>query len=209
MKRLFLSIALISLLVFFAVLFCAGGEGICSVLSENSLYIGSASMHLVILFSALFFLWRKDLKTLLRDLDFPGDIKKNLLYSAMTLVSIFAVLFILAMVSMYLGFNDQQKVSEKITGLPMVVLLFAAFGAPITEELFFRGFLAGRVGILASSLLFGVMHLAYGSMVEVLGAFLIGVVLASAFKLSKSITPCLVAHITYNVMAITVMVLFT
>jgi hypothetical protein len=209
MKRLFLLISILSILTFFSVLVCGSAEGMCSVISEHSFYIGSASLHLAMISLAFFFLWKKDLRSMLESIGFPGDIKKNLIYSAITLVSIFAVLLILGMVSLFLGFNDQQKVSEKITSLPFAVLLFAAFGAPISEELFFRGFLTSRVGVLASSLLFGAMHLAYGSTVEILGAFLIGIILALAFKLSKSITPCIVAHMAYNAMAITVMVLFT
>ena len=84
----------------------------------------------------------------------------------------------------------------------------AALGAPVTEELFFRGLLTSRFGILVSSAVFGLMHFAYGSMVEVVGAFLIGIVLAATFKQSKSITPCILAHMAYNALAIAVMRLY-
>jgi len=210
MRLIFLSVSVISILAFLIVMACEGISGDwCSLISENSLILGSGAIHLTLLSLGLFFLWKKDLRSMLDSLGFPGEPKKVLLYTVASLIAIFSVLLIVGVLSLYFGFNDQEKVSEKINTLPIFVLAFAVFGAPITEELFFRGFLAGRFGVVISSLLFGFMHLAYGSTVEVIGAFLIGIVLALTFRLSKSITPCILAHMGYNTLAIIVMVLFT
>lgn len=210
MRRIFLFVAVISILSFLTVMACETITGDwCSFISDNSLYFGSGAIHLTLLSLALFFLWKRDLRSMLDSLGFPGEPKKVLLYTVASLIAIFSVLLVVSLAALYLGFNDQDKVADKINTLPLFVLAFAAFGAPVTEELFFRGFLTSRLGVFGSSVLFGAMHLAYGSTVEIIGAFLIGIVLALTFRLSKSITPCILAHMGYNVLAIIVMVLFT
>lgn len=140
---------------------------------------------------------------------FPGNLKGTVLYTIICLVAIFVALFVLGVASLVFGFNDQHKVSEKIAGLPPIILALAVLGAPVSEELFFRGLLTSRFGILASSVAFGLMHFAYGSFIEVIGAFLIGIILAAIFRLSGSITPCILAHMAYNALAITVMRVLT
>ncbi|MEW6749341.1 MAG: type II CAAX endopeptidase family protein [Candidatus Micrarchaeota archaeon] len=209
MRPLLLFVAALSILSYLIVVSCGLVPGtICSFITDNALYIGSAAIHLALLSLAIFFLWKTDLRSMLGSLGFPGEPKKVILFTILCLAGIFAVLFVLTMGALYLGVNDQGKVVDKINGLPFYVLAFAAFGAPITEELFFRGFLTSRFGVIGSSLLFGAMHLAYGSVVELAGAFLLGIVLALTFRLSKSITPCILAHMAYNTLAITVMLVF-
>ncbi|MFH0738076.1 MAG: type II CAAX endopeptidase family protein [Candidatus Micrarchaeota archaeon] len=209
MRRIFLFLSISSILLFASVTACGFfGWGSCAFLTDNALYLGSGAIHFGLISLALFFLWKGDIKSTMEPLGFPGKPLHVILFSVATLAAIFVVLLVLGIASMLLGFNDQQNVTDKIADLPLIVLIFAALGAPITEELFFRGFLTDKFGIIGSSLLFGMMHVAYGSLVEVIGAFLIGVVLAIAFKMSKSITPCILAHMAYNALAITVMVMF-
>jgi membrane protease YdiL (CAAX protease family) len=210
MKRLFLVLSIFSAFSFVTVLACQlSSAAACSPLNEYATYAGSAAIHLGLLSLAMFFLWKEDLRSTLAPLGFPGSLKSVAIYTVLCLIAIFIALFALGVISLAFGFNDQQKVSEKITGLPIFILVFAALGAPITEELFFRGFLTSRFGIVVSSVVFGLMHFAYGSTIEVIGAFLIGLILAATFKLSKSIAPCILAHMAYNALAIVVMRLFT
>lgn len=210
MKTIFLALSIFSIFSFLAVLSCQNFEsGLCQPLGDYATYVGSGAIHLGLFSLALFFLWKNDLKTTLSSIRFPGPVKDGIFYGAMTLSAIFLVLFMLGLAAILLGFNDQEKVSEKIESLPFAVLIFAVVGAPITEELFFRGFLTKRTGIILSALLFGLMHFAYGSVVEVLGAFMIGLVLATSFKLTKSVTPCILAHMAYNAISITFMRMFS
>ncbi len=196
MKRLFLSLIVFSIILF-----------IFSLLVETdfTLYTGSAAIHMGIFSVALFFLWKKDVRTTLDSIGFPGDLKNNIVYPVMGLGAIFVALLILGIVATLLGFNDQQEVFDKVNELPLFILAFAVIAAPISEELFFRAFLVPRLGALISSLIFGAVHFAYGSVVEVTGAFIIGFILAVILQKSKSITPCLIIHITYNLLAIIVM----
>ena len=211
MRRIFLIISIISLLGLASVLSCqfSSWEGICAPLEGVAVYAGSASIQSAIFFLALYFLWDKDFKKTLASVGIPMELKASMFYTFMCLGAIFMLLLVLGAASLVLGFNDQQKVSDKITGLPFVILLFAAFGAPITEELFFRGLLTKRIGVLPSSIIFGLSHFTYGSTLEMLGAFSIGIVLAMCFRVSKSVMPCIMAHMAYNAMAIAFMVFFS
>lgn len=204
MKLFFLALSILSILVFLLSLGCQlSGMPICAPAEGLLIYSGSAAIHAGLFSLAMFFLWRKDLRRTFESVGFPGNIKDGLFYGIMSLSAIFLVLFVLGLGAILLGFNDQQKVSDKILSLPLIVLLFAVVGAPVTEELFFRGFLVPRAGVFLSAALFGMLHFAYGSVVEVLGAFLIGLVLGASFKFSKSVTPCMFAHMVYNAISIT------
>ncbi|MBU0532077.1 CPBP family intramembrane metalloprotease [Candidatus Micrarchaeota archaeon] len=178
---------------------------ICNLLNENSIYFGAAALHSALFFLALLFLWEKDLQTTLKKLAFPGDIQRNLILSGAGFILVIFVLLFLGVVATLTGFNDQEAVYEKVADLPVYILLFAIFLAPITEELFFRALLVPRIGIIFSAILFGLMHVSYGSVIEIVGAGLIGVVLAIMFRISKSITPCIIIHVTYNLFSIIVM----
>lgn len=207
MKRLFSVLLVISIISFILVAACANFEGypLCDFFIENYLYFGAGSIHLGLFSAAMMVLWKKNLKTTLKSLRFPGSFLENLLFSISGFIAIFVVLFILGAIAIFTGFNDQEKVQEKVDELPIYILAFAIIAAPISEELFFRAFLVPRTGIVLSSFLFGMMHFAYGSVMEVAGAALIGLVLAGIFKISKSITPCLIIHVAYNLLSIAVM----
>jgi membrane protease YdiL (CAAX protease family) len=79
---------------------------------------------------------------------------------------------------------------------------------PFSEELYFRGLLhssfQSRVGlglrILLSSLLFGLWHLPAIS--SAVSSFLLGLVLAIAYELSRSIWLPIVLHVTHNILLV-------
>lgn len=185
------------------------GWGPCSSYEGYFTYAGSGSIHLGLFSLAMFFLWKKNLPTTLSSIGMPGKVFDNAFYTYITLSAIFLALFCLGVAAILLNFNDQAKVSEKINALPLAVLLFAVIGAPLTEELFFRAFLVPRAGVILSAVIFGLMHFAYGSVVEVLGAVVIGLILGASFKFTKSATPCMLAHMIYNAISITVITLLS
>lgn len=194
MKNIFLFLIIFSIISFIFLL-----------LYFRDSYLYDGSIHLGIFSLAMYLLWKNDLKTTLHDLGFPGSIKNALVYSVAGLGAIFILLFILGILSLTLGFNDQNKISEKIADLPIYILVFAIFFAPLSEELFFRAFLVPRIGVLFSAFVFGLVHLAYGSVIEVVGVTLVGIILALVFKTSKSITPCILTHMIYNLLSIIAM----
>jgi membrane protease YdiL (CAAX protease family) len=214
-----LGLALIAIFLFLATLSCTNIKALasfplCQPISENSIIAGSGAIHLGLLSIALFFLYEKDLASMLKGIGFPGSLKTTAIYTVIGLIAMFVLLFLLGILSLVFGFNDQYKISDKIAGLPWYVLLLAVVIAPFTEELFFRAFLipwlgkfAGKFAIILSSILFSISHVTYGSVVEILGVFVVGLVLGTVFVRSKSITPCIAIHLIYNLFSISVMLL--
>ncbi len=176
--------------------------------NDYSVITAAAGLHLTLLFIALHFLWKKDLATTLKSLNFPGDIVKNLIYSAIGLGAFFISMVLLGIVAYFLGINDQQNIFDLVQDLPFILLVFAVLAAPISEELFFRAFLVSRIGVIPSSIIFGIAHFSYGSVIEILGTFVLGLILAVLYQKSRSITPVLITHMAYNLLAIIIMVLF-
>ena len=115
---------------------------------------------------------------------------------ALVVVSLFV-----SFIANFLGLNDLQKVSDRITQIhafsPFLIAYFLIVRV-FAEEIFFRGFLVKYAGWFFSSVLFGLAHFAYGSIAEVLGAFVLGLLLAKAFEKNKNILPNFLAHFFYN-----------
>lgn len=211
MKRIFFSLAVFAVLLFTAVLACNSSQpvAVCRPVADNALALGSGAIHLALLATALFFLWNPDFRAVLKSLGFPGSAKATLIYTVGGLVALFVALYILSLIFSMVGINDQQNVIDKISGLPVYLLLFAVVLAPFTEEIFFRGLLVPRIGIIPSALLFGVSHLTYGSMMEIAGVIVVGIILGAIFQRSRSITPCILVHLVYNGLSIAAMRMMT
>ena len=204
MRRIFLFLSISSIILFITVMACQYlGWGICSSVTDNALYLGSGAIHLGLFSLAMFFLWKNDLRSTLEPIGFPGKPVPVILASIGCLIAIFAVLFSLGAASILLGFNDQQKVSDKITDLPLFVLIFAALGAPITEELFFRGFMYNAcrkyVGIfwatLISAAAFAGLH---AHAVGFFPIMVLGILLAYLYEKTGTLVSSITVHMIHN-----------
>ncbi len=126
-------------------------------------------------------------------------------------LAIFIAIFIFEMAVGLIGqaTNTQinTNVSAVLAGAPLWFYIYSAIIEPINEEIFFRGFLVPRIGILASSLIFGFAHYTYYSTfgIEVIAAFAFGTMAGYVFKKTKSIYPGIIAHILVNSLAVIVM----
>ncbi len=100
------------------------------------------------------------------------------------------------------GIGDSAKIAQKIGSLPIEVLFFAVAVSPIAEEVFFRGFLQQKIGLVPASVLFALAHISYFSVSEIAGALAIGLLLGIIFKYTKSIYPVIIAHALYNLTSI-------
>lgn len=107
-------------------------------------------------------------------------------------------------VSSWLNINDTQNVATAIEGLnqnPAMGILSLSLGA-IGEELFFRGIIQTLAGPFVSSLLFGLFHAGYDSLIQILGSFLAGLVLARARMVNGSVYPGIGGHLLYNLVIV-------
>jgi membrane protease YdiL (CAAX protease family) len=118
------------------------------------------------------------------------------------------LLIIMAIVVVWFEVEKPGKVMGIVMGLPLYILIFSFTITPVAEEIFFRGFLLRRIGILLSSVLFAMAHFSYGSWIEFLGAFTAGVVFAVIRRRRNSLIAPIFAHATFNFTNIAIIYLF-
>jgi membrane protease YdiL (CAAX protease family) len=148
----------------------------------------------------------KNLKKIIQELiPVQKSWKKELLGAGKLLLLMFALSLVLGLATNLIGINDLQKVGE-ITNSNLNEVgswfIFLVMISVIAEEIFFRGFLAQKLGAFGSSIIFGGMHYGYGSITELIGAFALGWLIAWWFLKEKSLTQPIIAHILYNSIAI-------
>jgi CAAX protease family protein len=106
--------------------------------------------------------------------------------------------------------EPESNVPDEIKDSAITLVLAAFFSiliAPVTEELFFRGFLLGgvkqsyglAVGVMASSLLFGLVH---GQLGLLIPFAVIGGYLALAYLYTHSIWGSVACHLTFNTLSV-------
>ena len=91
------------------------------------------------------------------------------------------------------------------------LLIFTCLTAGITEELVFRGYLMPRLqlffknnyaSIVISSLLFGLMHVGYGTIFQVVGSMMIGLVFAIHYQKFRNIKILIFCHFFWDFMSL-------
>jgi len=132
-----------------------------------------------------------------------------------------------------LNLNDLEKVSEIISAEKENMLWFSILMviAVFFEEYFFRSFLIKRfsgfflkiveailgkskktlakkigpfLGIIISTLIFAFAHAGYDSVAQIIGAFLLGLVLAYWFYKKNSLLQNFLGHTLYNLLALVI-----
>ena len=133
----------------------------------------------------------------------------------LTYLGIYIVTRIGAMVMMMEGVSNStnQATIENIHMNPFVLITFTVIMAPIVEELVFRGILMGRVfnpdsivGLILSSLLFGLAHMPNSIGVWIVYAGM-GFVLGTVYRKCQKLEYCIMAHMINNSIAVSMMLL--
>lgn len=130
--------------------------------------------------------------------------KKELRNTVLLFFALLGLSMLLSILLSLAGMNDLGKVAEAIVRLRQAPLLVGYFLTVrvFSEEIFFRGFLVSRLGIFPSAVVFSLAHALYGSIAEIIGAFVLGALLGWAFKANKNIFPNILAHMAYNFVSI-------
>jgi uncharacterized protein len=138
-----------------------------------------------------------------------GFREARVLQSINITLKIFLALFIYSLlISLLLnivGLNDFEGVEETIRLLAsteIILLAYLMIVRVFAEEIFFRAFLVPRTGVIISGILFGLLHYTYGSIGQVIGATILGIILGIAYKQNKLILPNFFAHLFYNLVVI-------
>lgn len=104
--------------------------------------------------------------------------------------------------SMVTNIQLPTNVQMVLQGTPTYFLIFTFIMAPVNEEIFFRGFLVPRIGIIFSAIIFAVLHLSYISASEFAAAFFFGLIAGYVYKKTKSLYPSIIAHMIVNFITI-------
>lgn len=159
---------------------------------------------LAIIYREKGFLGKKALEELgFRKIGLLELLKKTLVI----LLSMLVLSFLVVSTATAIQKNDLGMVRDtidKVYQASPLVLAYLLTVRVFSEEVFFRGFLVQRMGPIGASLVFGLGHVFFGSVVEVIGAFILGLVLAVFFQKNKNIFPNLIAHFIYNMFALVV-----
>lgn len=133
----------------------------------------------------------------------------------LTYLGIYIVTRIGTMVMMMEGVSNStnQATIENIHMNPFVLITLTVIMAPIVEELVFRGILMGRVfnpdsivGLILSSLLFGLAHMPNSIGVWIVYAGM-GFALGIAYRKFQKLEYCIMAHMINNSIAVSMMLL--
>ncbi|MBI2530300.1 MAG: CPBP family intramembrane metalloprotease [Candidatus Diapherotrites archaeon] len=144
----------------------------------------------------------KTLKKILKEFGlFFRSGRKDAISSALIFIELFAASIAISLALSAFGLNDLGNVTNAIETVkktaPLLLIYIFLVRIP-AEELFFRSFLTKRLGIWLSSAIFALAHVSYYSTGEVIGAFILGAILAHNFRANRTIVPNIIAHILYN-----------
>lgn len=131
--------------------------------------------------------------------------QKIFLWFVVSFLALFTATIALSLILGAAGFNDTASVAEALGKIIAVSPLLIAYLFTIrvfAEEVFFRVFLSERLGTVSSAVVFALAHIFYGSVAEVIAAFLLGLVLALVYGKVKNIIPIFFAHMAYNLVMV-------
>ncbi len=130
---------------------------------------------------------------------------------------LFVLVVIISLITVFLlsllGMEDLNNVKTYIFDKNLIILFAAISLSPIMEELFFRAFLIefilkikflknDTIRALIPSLIFTSLHLAYNSITEVIGVFLIAMAFSYYYLTKRQIVPLIITHFLFNISAL-------
>ncbi len=114
---------------------------------------------------------------------------------------VFFISVVLSLIFYFFGLNDLEKVASTMKAVSLqekMVSVYLIVVRVFAEEFFFRAFLVPVLGVFGSSVVFSLLHFSYGSVAEVLGAFVLGLVLGHYYSKERNILHVYFAHMFYN-----------
>lgn len=219
----------LELVLFFALIFLASNSlrkrcGITFAILFRILLVGimfaqnqfiSFSIEMLLFSFPLFYLsnkfpdkpkkWFENLGITLKD----NGLLKQILQGIGLAVLVFTLIQIEGIILTPLGLQDSSKVASTISTLSIFSIVIVGIVSPVAEEMFFRGFLQSRIGLISTSIIFALVHLGYSSVVEFLAAFTAALIFGLFVEKQKhrGIFPTVIAHAIINITAILIVFL--
>lgn len=128
--------------------------------------------------------------------------------------SLFLTMLVVYFILKIADSNIDSKTMNEIMNLfknNIFLILFTSITAGVTEELIFRGYLVPRleillknthVAILTSSILFGLIHYSYGTLIQIIGPVFMGIIFALHYQKYKNIKILIMCHFLWDLLAL-------
>lgn len=128
-----------------------------------------------------------------------------------------SIVIIMIPIRLAIHYSGLEQVSDKLVQMSALMkgskplVLFVVFTAGITEELIFRGYIQPRLealfnnpypAILINSVLFGLLHHGYGTLVNVIGPVVIGLMFSLYYWKFRNIKVLIICHILIDLIAL-------
>jgi len=112
------------------------------------------------------------------------------------------------------GINDQSDKMSKIIQIlhkHKILIILISLTAGITEELIFRAYMLTRLemlikkpamSILISAVLFGILHISYGTVGQILGPLFLGIIFAAHYYRYRNIKIIIICHFMWDLLSL-------
>jgi len=173
-----------------------------------------SSIITVSIFLAVPIIWyllvnKYSIKEILNSLKLRSErIDEAFLWGILAAISMLVIVFIIGYI-LYSWGIDQEDLSniEDLAGnLSIVSMVFIIVVQSFSEEVFFRGFLLGKIdsvagekmAIFVTAILFGLAHMSYGDIYPTIMPMIMGVLLGFVVFKTKNLYAAIVAHMAFN-----------
>lgn len=176
-------------------------------------YVANSTIALSLFFPLIVFSYLlakgNRLKPIIRSLGLSRDkiTLHNIGLGIVVFMAILALEFGMSIFEQVTHVSLPTNVNIVFSGMPLYLYLFTFIVAPFDEETLFRGFLVPRIGIIGSSLIFAILHFGYGSISELIAAFIFGLIAGYAFKKTRSLYVSILGHALVNFLTIALLLL--
>ncbi len=134
-----------------------------------------------------------------------------ILWGLITAIAALVVIVAIGALLVSLGFDlkNTSNIPELELYFSLPSMLFLIAFQPISEEIFFRGFLLGKIkslagektAIITTAILFGIAHLSSGNIYPAFMTCVIGILLAFLVIKTKNLYSAIIAHILFNLIS--------
>jgi CAAX protease family protein len=169
---------------------------------------------------SLLLLWLYAIKVEKENLLIWKERKYSFLIYLLFVIAIYVILFAGALIIQTLlsftRFSSNSNILHQIINIlkkNKILLVFTALTAGVVEELIMRGYIQPRLEILSrspyaamiiSSLLFGLLHYKYGTLINVVGPVFIGLVFAFYYWKYRNIKVLIITHFLWDLISLMV-----
>ena len=182
--------------------------------SYTELFVFSRFYYWFCLFLLLLFVTKIEKQKLLLWKNVDLSVLDYLKHIFVTYWSLIGVVMVVSIILSILKLNHESenlKSLSKIFTNNKPLIIMTCITAGVTEELFFRGYLIPRLHLFTkhkylplvlSSAFFGLLHIGYGTIAQVVGPFFIGLVFAFYYQRFRNIHVIIICHFLWDWMAL-------